>query len=786
MTDKEIKAKQALQKRQRLVVKGTCNRLISQFSLRTVRTWEDVYRLVGYNNEYIRAQSNSKSQITIAELRAYCKKMEEDFENKIKAENEQQIQTEVVRPDTTVEPITERTLDDKSRMEESKISNDISMGTTTKSKDTRQEEPEPPSEDYGLVPSPNEKAFLYYFQKKASAEILKKVTKEKKKAVMLIAPPGTGKTFIQGAVDRRLKDMKWAEGKTWGHVPYLAITRNSVVEQTKEVLKEHFNIDPVIETEVINIEKLRTRAGQLWLEEIHTIQDGEEVVIWKWKPFIQPAVIFLDESQSVKNHGSTQHKILTAYSEIPNADTVQIYISATPGVRVSDFKSFAIATKKDISNLGFPPGTILSASTWATYAKAICGESSDPSDYNEAAVDRLMDDLNDYIVRVKGVKWQFNARNTVEVIDFDTEAHRHEYQVAWEKYVARKNALEESVTDNPRFQAMIELGLFLAAAEYAKRDIFASRMYHDVQEGYAAYLAVKFKKTIIAVTKILIEKYGVSRDKIALIWGGGQTQLTEKQKLKLQVQQNKELFEQAGVSLEDMMLDQVEDRTLEDLPAEMRLGNQSKDEREREKRRFQSGQALYCLYTYKAGGVGLSLHHCDERTTRWNTNAPGYETWRKEIDEWNERRKSTPNKQVRPGKVRRKDNGYAYVEDIPYIPTRQRKGTIGPTWSPIDLVQGACRGPRINSLSDTLQNFLYFRGTVEEEQAFVVTHRLKCLSRVVRQHENWCDIIEKHGEASRIARERVQSMEKYETDEPQTEVSDNPLEGEGDDEDYAT
>jgi hypothetical protein len=273
---------------------------------------------------------------------------------------------------------------------------------------------------------------------------------------------------------------------------------------------------------------------------------------------------------------------------------------------------------------------------------------------------------------------------------------------------------------NPRFQALVELGIFLAAAEYCKRYIFAERMYRDVQNGYAAVLACKFKKTIIAVTKILNEKYGVSRDNISLIWGRGQTQLTAKQKLKAKVRENQSKFEEAGITMEDMMLEDVDDRVLEDLPAELRLGNQSKERRQYEIDRFQSGKSLYCIYTYKAGGVGLSLHHTDEQNNY---------------------------------KVRRQKNGYAVIEDIPNVPTRPRKATVGPTWSPIELVQGCGRVPRLTSLSDTIQNFLYYKGTVEEEQAFVVTHRLKCLSKVVRQHEPWADIITNYAKAKEKARE---------------------------------
>ena len=751
----------ALEKRQRLVIKGTCNRLISRFSLREVRTWEDVYRMTGYDEKWIAAQSNVKSAILIVELREYCKNLQENFEKSLHEKHEIKPTevTEGPRPSNEnvadVQPVESKTTPP--------VTQAITIAPTQQAKDnsnTLDETGFNNSSDYGLIPSFNERAFLFWFQKKCVKESLDKiigldisqyasitelstafkdpnVIKCPKSAILIIATTGTGKTFIQNAIDRRLIDLKFADDKTWGHIKRLSITRNSVVEQTKRVAKNLFGIDPVIETEVLNIEKLRTRAGQLWIEEKHIIVNGEEAVVWSWKPIINPAVLYLDECQSVKNAGTTQHNIIVSYSDLPN--TTQVYISASPFTRVSEAKAFAIATHADISHLGFPSGTKLSSATWNTYASAIAHPSA-PDEYNEAAVERLMKDLDDYIVRVKGVRWQFNAINSVEIIDFQNAQQEKEYNDAWLKYLEKKAKLEETVTDNPRFQKMIALGLFLAAAEYAKREIFAQRMYHDVQEGYAAVCAVKFKKTIIAVTKILVERYGVPRDQISLIWGGGQTQLTAKQKLKAQVNANKDIFEQAGITMADMCLDEVEDRVLEDLPPELRLGNQSKEQRQNEIDRFQSGKSSYCMYTYKAGGVGLSLHHTDEMTKQ---------------------------------KVRRQKNGYAVVEDIPNIPTRPRKVTVGPTWSPIELVQGVGRVPRLTSLSNTIQHFLYFRGTVEEDQAFVVTHRLKCLSKVVRQRENWQDIIENHTKARELARAKVEEYQKFETDDPQIDINPN-------------
>ncbi len=738
-----LKEQQAIEKRQRLAIERTCNYLLSRFSLKEIKVWGDVYRVSGYNDNWIKSQPNANSTLTYPELKQYCEKFRENFEQQLKAKYDKK--QDVV--DAKVAESSDKKVVGEGVWEDKKPS--VFQSASTEASAIQSEVVQPPNtipatkaepldesgslndDDYGLQPSPREKAFLYWFQKKATKELWNKIVVRKLPCVMLLSGTGTGKTFIQGALDRRLKDIKFADSKTWGHINTLAITRKSVVTQTKRVLQNHFNINPILETEVINIERLRTRAGQIWVKSKTEIVDGEEVIKWEWTPMINPSVLFIDECQAVKNASSTQHKILLAYSNLEN--TTQIYISATPFSRVCEAKAFAIATKKDISEWTGIPGSTLSEATWPSYAAAIAHPSA-PDEYNEAACGRLRKDLNDYIVNVRKPRWQFNEINTVKIIDFENPEQRKEYNDAWERYLEKKAKLHEIITTNEWFLAAIELNIFLAAAEYCKRDIFAKRMYRDVQEGYAAVCAMKFKRTINATTKILVEKYGVPRDQISLIYGGGQTQLTAKQKLKAQVRANQETFDKAGISLEDMMLEDVEDRTIEVFDPNLRLGIQSLKQRQEEIDRFQSGKSLYCIYSYKAGGVGLSLHHTDEMTKE---------------------------------KVRHHKNGYAYVEDIPKIPTRPRKVTIGPVFSPIELVQGCGRVPRLSSLSDTIQEFLYFRGTKEQYQAAVVSHRLKCLSKVVSQPESWLDLITNHEKAEELSRKYIEIYKPLESDEPQ-------------------
>ena len=83
------------------------------------------------------------------------------------------------------------------------------------------------------------------------------------------------------------------------------------------------------------------------------------------------------------------------------------------------------------------------------------------------------------------------------------------------------------------------------------------------------------------------------------------------------------------------------------------------------------------------------------------------------------------------------------------MPTRQRVTLVSTTYSPVELVQGLGRVPRLTSLSDSEQLVLCYRGTVEEGVAAVVSVKLTCLKPVVQQREDWEDII--IGAASRVS-----------------------------------
>jgi len=559
-----------------------------------------------------------------------------------------------------------------------------------------------------LPPSPGRKATLFPFQERATSKLLTRVL-NKIKGQLLLAPVGTGKTFVIGALLDCLKQIGWHEGKTISPWPFVYVTKASIVEQTQRVLEKHFGICTVTECSVINIEQLRASFGELMLKCHIKVVDGEEIITWEWKPGVHPLLICWDECQILKNTDSQQSQIAQAFNRL-SSEHYQIFFSATPFMRVCEAKCFALSIG---FNTKHGSGFKVTEETWPMYAKMVAAP-ADPDEYSPAAIDRLMEELDPYIVQIKGVRSQYKALNRIEMIDFQSEESRKRYTMAWERYLAQLAKIQGSEgleKAQSYFAILVQFLKFRMAAELARAEYIADWMYDRVQNGKAAVCAFSFKPTGKRVMEILHDKYGVPRDLVTFVWGGGQTAPNKKQKAKQKIVSNdilRQILKDGGITMDDLDLDNVDDYVEEKERPELALGPQSLKQRQKEIDAFQSGRSHYCLFTFKAGGVGLSLHHSDELTKV---------------------------------KCRRKKNGWYHAEDISKVPTRPREVILSPTYSAIELVQGLGRAPRLTSMSDTPQVIVFYRGTIEEKVAEIVSKKLRCLRRVIRAKESWEDVI---------------------------------------------
>ena len=362
----------------------------------------------------------------------------------------------------------------------------------------------------------------------------------------------------------------------------------------------------------------------------------------------------------------------------------------------------------------------LTNASWAPWAAAIAAPAS-PLDYNPPAMERFIRTMKPYIVDVKGVRPKFPARNRVRKISFDNEDQRKQYNLAWERYEREMILLKGGMKELGHFQQLVAMMKFSQAAELIRHEFFARELDRIIRDGKAAVLAVKFKETIAATVKLLVTKYGYSRDDISIIWGGMGGTFTADGKVKLREKRvpeniwaafapediemlktlnirvivtkagdDKTVVKEIELSAELDERDKLTKAGLKSVGAkdlnELRLGNQNARNRQLEIDRFQTGKTKCVMFTFKAGGVGLSLHHHD------NTCLP-------------------------------------------------RESIIAPCYSAIEMVQGLGRAPRLTSLSETIQSMIFYKGTIEDHIADKVSEKLMCLREVVRQRESWEDVI---------------------------------------------
>lgn len=123
-----------------------------------------------------------------------------------------------------------------------------------------------------------------------------------KRAILLLAGVGVGKTYMYGAVMCRLIDIVYH--KKLGSIspwPYIIVTKASIVEQTQRVMSNQFGIKVPSELLVINIDQLRSKFGELFVNEEEVTIEGEPHIKWTWRPYINPVVVFWDECQILKN-----------------------------------------------------------------------------------------------------------------------------------------------------------------------------------------------------------------------------------------------------------------------------------------------------------------------------------------------------------------------------------------------------------------------------------------------------------------------------------------------------
>jgi len=206
-----------------------------------------------------------------------------------------------------------------------------------------------PLDDTGWSPAPNPKqtAVPYPFQTKAAKDMVYRLFIEKKRACLLRASVGTGKTYMFGQFLRWCFD-KQAEVfagciSPW---PALITTKATVVEQTRRVMVDEFGLDPHRQVFVMAYDSLRSGKGtDTMIEEEVEVRNGEKEVHRRWKPWLRPRILIIDECQAAKNWGSQQSEIVSNLSELRDEAVHPVKIvfsSATPFTTITESRYLCI------------------------------------------------------------------------------------------------------------------------------------------------------------------------------------------------------------------------------------------------------------------------------------------------------------------------------------------------------------------------------------------------------------------------------------------------------------
>lgn len=538
-------------------------------------------------------------------------------------------------------------------------------------------------------------------QEKAARQLWDNFTIKDFVGQLLLAQTGSGKTFILGSFIKNFIEQGFVNQLNVGPWPILYVTKASVVRQTEAVLKEKFGIDIVNTVHVVNIEMLRSYLGSLFVKEEVVIINGVEHVLYKWNDFMVPCLIIWDECQILAREESIQSKIAQDVNRVQDRcgrKIIQIFASATPFARVAEARCFSVSTRCTF-NLG-GGDVVLTDEKWKVFSDIIAAP-ADPYEYCEAAVKRLIEHLEPYVTRIKGIRPKFKAYNSVQRIYFKTKEEAQEYQEAWDKYQEEKARIESDYSmseGESRFALLAQLTIFAQAAEYIRRYHIVDFIVKSWERGFAPVIAVRFKQTQTAVYKILVTEHGWKRDDISMIWGGSTQSLSKKKKLAKKIAANpilQQMMEAMGVEEEDLKsigidIKNLKEKTDEELAFEKEHGllTQKPEEREIERLKFQSQKSRCCIFNFKSGGVGLSLHH---------------------------------------------------EPDFPNA--RPRTVLLTPVYSEKELIQGLGRCPRITSCSDTTQVMVYYHNTIEADVAMRVAMKLKCARVVTGKGESWESII---------------------------------------------
>ncbi len=274
---------------------------------------------------------------------------------------------------------------------------------------------------------------------------------------------------------------------------------------------------------------------------------GTPDIVPKWHNHMRPALMVCDEPQALRNPDSMISKVVRYAPD----DVWWIGSSATPWQRVSDAQT-TVERCGVITQFNTLPCT---RKTSKQLLEDIAYPRS-PMDYNESAMKRLRDNIEDYIVELKGVKFRYPTKTNIEMIHFKTVEQAALYARAYEDYLRELWEKKRETRNHGAMARWVAMQKFQEKAELIRCDQLAERLVMRVKDGKQVITGSKYLNTCREIWRQLVKKHGVNPDRICFIVGG-----------------------------------------------------QTERKRQEMVDKFQSGNADYMIVTIGSGGAGISLHH---------------------------------------------------------------------------------------------------------------------------------------------------------------------------------
>jgi hypothetical protein len=477
-------------------------------------------------------------------------------------------------------------------------------------------------------------------QKKAIAALLDVLYNENLSGAIVPLGTGKGKSWIAAGLALWLQQHKPGEYMNFMGIfaPILIITKRSVVLEFRETCVKLGLKDVGLAVQVISYNELMSRANSAFFSEATEVVFGQPTKIIKFNlpEAAAPKLIILDEVQELKKEKSKRHRYTRSFLAFPKIKWV--HTSATPAVTLEDTMFMTLSMQVEYD------GRIVNRESFKEFCRALNEGSKIPLNKpNAAALERWSIAIGDRFIRPPNDPQKVKAINRVKLFEITDPANWSMVTNAMDNYLKSLENTGKSI--DPQGQVMVAFMVMARAAELASVDQWVADAIEHHKAGYAPVLAIRFTETLKEYVMKLSESpyfksLGYTREKISLIWGGS-AEIKEEDLLPTERANQiggligKYILDNPGLSMptaDDLDIEPAElrkfkkgikytsERLFREMSKEhyrernaklreMKLHNQTQEERHVNVKMFLEGATEFCVYTLSSGGTGISLDH---------------------------------------------------------------------------------------------------------------------------------------------------------------------------------